>query len=420
MKTIVFLGTQKSGSSREAIRAAERLGYYTVLFTDRSNHLVQRTQFPDVHLMRLCDLNNIEELKNNIERLQLRALEISAIISFIDPYCHTACLLAEKFGINRFSTQAISNMHDKIISRQIISQTPYSPRFMVLTGYSLSTSFQGKFNLRFPFIMKSPNSTGSKDVFMVNNYRDFEYCLKKLPDKYPQMPILAEEYLDGPQYLAEVIVYKQKVHIIAIFNQEITHNQRFIITGYNLIIDPPEKFSETLRETVECIVKAHGMESGACHLELRYVKDQWKLVEINPRISGGGMNRLIEIGLGINLVEETLKMALGQEPNLQPGLKQHVFAQYVIISKAGILEKVTGKKKASQCPGVRVVYVKPTKGSLLTPPLSMGHRYAYVIATGKNEETARDNAKHAASQIQFWLLNSKSDAQISYIKILNL
>lgn len=115
------------------------------------------------------------------------------------------------------------------------------------------------------------------------------------------------------------------------------------------------------------------------------------------------MNKLIEIGLGLNLVEETLKLALGQEPNLQPKHKQHVFAQYVILSETGILEKITGKRKASLCAGVQEVYVKPRQGTLLTPPLSMGHRYAYVIATGDSEQSARENAKFAASQIQFYL-----------------
>lgn len=51
MKTIIFIGTQKSGSSREAISTAEQLGYYTVLLTDRQSYMEQRTEFPDVHHM---------------------------------------------------------------------------------------------------------------------------------------------------------------------------------------------------------------------------------------------------------------------------------------------------------------------------------------------------------------------------------
>lgn len=422
MKAIVFIGTHKSGSSREALKAAERLGYYTVLFTERPNFINNRPSFPEVHLMKLCDLNNLEEIKQHIRLLILKGIKICAIVSFIDPYCYTACLLAEEFGVNRFSTQAINTMQDKILSRQVLSASPYNPSFTILKDkQALHSSSVPKLNESFPLILKLPHSTSSKDVFKVNNHKQLKIYMKKISQKSSE-PILAEEFLDGPQYLVEVLVHQKKVHIAAIIKQEITHKKRFIVTGYNLLIDPPADFYNDLKKAVESIIFTHGMESGACHLEMRHVwknkelpiskKDNdwrnlqnktWKVVEINPRISGSGMNRLIEIGLGFNLVEETLKMALGQEPNLSPRHKQNAFAQYVILSETGILEKITGRKKAYECPGVREVFLKPRKGTLLMPPLSMGHRYAYVIATGNSEESAIHNAKYAASQIKFWL-----------------
>ena len=48
--------------------------------------------------------------------------------------------------------------------------------------------------------------------------------------------------------------------------------------------------------------------NAACHLEFRYVYENWKLIEMNPRVSGGAMNRMIEEAFGINLVEETIKL----------------------------------------------------------------------------------------------------------------
>lgn len=407
MKTIVFIGTQKSGSSREAIKAAEGLGYYTVLFTNRKSFLIKRDEFHDVHLMKLCDFQNIVELKNHINELILKGHKISAIISFVDPHCYTASLLAEEFGVNHFSTQAIANMLNKIFSKQALSESPYSSRFKVLTDESLLT--QQEIEKDLPSIIKSPNSNGSKDVYKVSSYKDFNTFKTKLLKKYPIAPILYEEFLDGPQYLVEVLVYNNEIHIVAIVEQEITCCERFIVTGYNLIMNPEDGFYDKLSEAVTFIVKSHDLETGPCHLEMRYVNNQWKLIEINPRISGGGMNRLIEIGFGINLVEETLKVALGEKPNVLPRFKKYSFAQYVIISKTGILEKVTGKKRASRCSGVKEVYVKPRKGTLLTPPYSMGRRYAYVIATGDNEQQAKYNAKYAATQIKFWLSSSKKN-----------
>ena len=61
-------------------------------------------------------------------------------------------------------------------------------------------------------------------------------------------------------------------------------------------------------------IKDLGVTNAASHLEVRYVNGIWKLIEINPRISGGAMNRMIEEAFGINLVEETIKLYLGDEP----------------------------------------------------------------------------------------------------------
>lgn len=401
MKTIIFIGTQKSGSSREAIKAAEGLGYFTVLLTSSTAFINNREEFPDVHLMKLCNLSNIDEIRKTINDIQLKSLSVAAIVSFVDPYCETACLLADELGINYFSTEAISNMLNKIRSREILSNTCYVPYYTTL-GESSSIDRHTIEN-HLPIIIKAPNSTGSKDVFKVNSYKEFKNYKNKLFRKYPDDPILIEEFLDGPQYLVETVVYHGKLHIIAIFQQEITFTGRFIVTGYNLVLDPIEEFLTKLTTAVQDIVKAHGLTHGSCHLELRYIRDNWKLIEINPRISGGAMNKLIETGLGINLVEQILKMALDCKPNLEPKFKKHAFCQHIIVSDTGILEKVTGRNKALKSKGVQCVYIKPKRGAYLTPPQSMGNRYAYVIATGDTEEEARDNAKQAAALIKFSL-----------------
>ena len=89
------------------------------------------------------------------------------------------------------------------------------------------------------------------------------------------------------------------------------------------------------------------MKNGACHLEMRLVNGAWKLIEINPRISGGAMNRIIEVGYGINLVEETIQLMLGNEPCLTKKHHKYVYAHYLTVDSEGILIKVTGRKIAA-------------------------------------------------------------------------
>ena len=67
MKTIVFIGSNKSGSSYEAIKAADSMQYYTVLLTDRRSFVDKTEGFQYVHSIRYCNLNNIDEIRNIID-----------------------------------------------------------------------------------------------------------------------------------------------------------------------------------------------------------------------------------------------------------------------------------------------------------------------------------------------------------------
>ena len=407
MKTIVFIGANKSGSSYEAIKASEELHYYTVLLTDRKTFYDKRMDFPHVHSMRLCNLEDINDIRGAIDRINQDRFTISAIVSFIDPHCHTAAVLSREFGLKSFTAEAIKCMLDKAKSREVLRETTYAPPFRVI-GDDMSLA---ETELELPVVLKAPQSSASKDVHVARTAGQYREAFGQIRERYPNGPILVEQYIPGDQYLVETLTVKGKVHIAAVIRQEIMFAGRFIVTGYQVMVDDSGAFFQRLKQAVREIVRRHGMRDGPCHLELRHVGGAWKLIEANPRISGGAMNGLIETAYGVNLARETLRSALGQTPDLKRRHKKEAFLQYVVVPGGGVLSKVTGKSLAQSSPGVAEVYVKPKKGSVLTPPASMGHRYAYVIATGAFAEEARTNAKAGAAKIKFHLRAKGAGAQ---------
>ena len=402
MQTIVFIETNKSGSSREAIKAADRLGYFTVLFTNKQRFIHQRTEFPEVHQMILVELFNYDELKKNLSKLQQQGKQIKGIFSFVHSYVHVAAALAEEFCSSIVSTDSILKMENKVLTRDLLKGHPNSPHFALYNpdDYNLEY-FIDQAKDYFPLIVKCPTSAGSRDVLVANNENQLRVAMQELLKKNEQ--ILVEEYLIGPQYLIEVLVHNGKVHIVAIIEQQITFFQRFIVTGYCLLPDVNQRLYTSIHKTVCSILKAFQMKNGACHLEMRLVNGAWKLIEINPRISGGAMNRIIEVGYGINLVEETLQLMLGNEPCLTRKHSKYVYAHYLTVDSRGKINKVTGKALASQIPGVEEVYIKPRKGQIVRPPLSMGDRCGYILASSDVKLEAKRIAMSAASQIHFYL-----------------
>ncbi len=82
------------------------------------------------------------------------------------------------------------------------------------------------------------------------------------------------------------------------------------------------------------------MQNGDCHLELRRINNNWKLI------------------------------------------------------------RVTGRNRSSKHPGVEKVYIKTKKGTILRPPTSMGHRCGYIISSYLKKE-AKKFALEAAKEISF-------------------
>ncbi|NYF25050.1 ATP-grasp domain-containing protein [Sporosarcina sp. JAI121] len=402
MKTIIFIGSNKSGSSREAIKAAERLGFFTVLLTDREIFLENRLDFPDVHQMTLMEISDYDLLKGNIKEIQEQGKIVGAIVSFIDPFVHVAAKLSKEFGLASVSPDPLVMMEDKVLTRELLKDLPVSPYFTRYEKNDSLIDFIDKQRGLYPLIVKTPVSSGSKDVLFVEDERQLAQSINTLVKKGSN-EILIEEYLDGPQYLIEACVYNGKVHIVAVIEQEITFFNHFIVTGYCLLGDMDRVFYNKIYETVCLVLDRFKLKNGSCHIEMRLINHEWKLIEINPRISGGGMNRMIETAFGINLVEETIKIFLGQEPNLERKFNRFVYAHYLTSDSTGTLIKVTGKNRCSRLPGIEEVFIKPKKGKILHPPLSMGDRYGYVLASSDNKEEAMSIAKEAAKEIRFYI-----------------
>lgn len=400
MKVICFIETAKYGSSYEAIKIASKSGYQTILFTARKSFLREKSRFPDIS--QIIHLNQLTEsvIRNELTHLQQSSKKIKAIISFIDPFVSMAARLMNDFCSSTISAAALEVMEDKVATRMMLLENNANPKFHVIFPFDKPTNYS---QLDYPLILKSANSTASRDVYIVRNRIEIERTLFQLNTLYPEKKLLLEEYLEGPQYVVEVLVHDGDVNIVAIIKQHITKRKKFIITGYEVHFELEKGLFRKLKAVITSIIKTFDAKTVACHVEMRLVKGEWKLIEINPRLAGGAMNRIIEEALGIHLAEETIKLYMGKELNVIPRFKKEVYAHFITMSTVGRLLKVVGIEKAKDATNILEVYIKPRVGEIIMPAVSMGQRYGYVLATGNSAEEARYNAFRATREIKFYV-----------------
>ncbi|MGR3765506.1 ATP-grasp domain-containing protein [Rossellomorea sp. NS-SX7] len=393
---IIFIGTHRSGSSRDGIEAGKELGYSTILFTNNRRIIRERESFPEVDEIYEVNLKQEEAIRKEISSLQQKGKKIACIISFFDAHVSMSARLSNEFCGTDISLLPIADCMDKTTLRMKLAGKEYSADFIKLEPPFSKESVK---EIPYPLVLKSPVSNGSKDVLLIHDEEELAWGIKKLNRKKPPT-ILVEEYLEGPQYLIEVVVKEGKPVTSVIVKQEINYQERFIVTGYS--VSSVYQYPELVQKVKE-IVTDLGFVNGSCHLEMRLVNHQWKLIEINPRISGGAMNKMIREAFGLSIVEETLRVYLRKPNNIGRKWEKHIYTYYMTVNKVGKLLKVTGTEKAEEHEGIIEVYIKPKNGKVLRPPTSMGHRYGYIMASGESVEESEKHAKNASKDIQFYL-----------------
>ncbi|WP_419888644.1 ATP-grasp domain-containing protein [Neobacillus niacini] len=403
MNSIVFLGTNKTGSSYEGIKAAKRLGYETILLTNRTIFVEEREDYQEIDDVRLLNMSDTDEILSAITDIIEEGKKIVCFISFLDEYIYLAALLTNSLCHTLLTLEPLELMTDKILTRRYLAGKDYNPFYQVLGSIENADYVMEELKDQFPLIIKSPQSNGSKDVILVENVWECMKGVKQLHRKNSKSKILVEEYLEGPQYLIEIVVYQSTIMVAAIVEQEVTKGERFIITGYSICPELHLEQLPGLKETVLSIIEDFQIRNGTCHLEMKLTNKGWKLIEINPRMAGGAMNRMIEEAFGYNLAEQTIRLFSGLEPDLRKKHNKAIYTHYLIVGTVGKLLKVSGCDSAKEQTGVVEVSMKAEYGQLVIPPRSMGQRYGYVIASADSKDRARECALNGAKQIQFYL-----------------
>ncbi|WP_197277477.1 ATP-grasp domain-containing protein [Bacillus sp. FJAT-27245] len=395
----MFIESTKYGTSKDAVKAGKKLGYSIHLISNRKSS----QEFPEADYVHLT-----KELKEDLLIVLIKEIrkvyDVKIIISFVDSYVYLAAKLHHFFCNQNISPHVINIMQNKVLTREFFQSKPYSPYYTIVKREDPINKVMYQIKHKYPLILKSPSSTGSKDVYLVNSETQMKNRIHFLRNRNSNEDLIIEEYLIGPQYLVEAIVHEGIIQIVAVIEQTITLHTKFIVTGYRIVPKAEDDIHSSISIFTKRVLNDLGMKNGNCHLEVRLVDGEWKIIEINPRMSGGAMNRLLYETYGFDYAEQILKLYMGEQPSIERKYERSVYLQYITVNSIGKLLSVSGVDQARGLPGVIEVLINAKEGQVLSPPLSMGHRYGIVIAKGESCDEAKANAMRASENITFELI----------------
>ena len=253
-------------------------------------------------------------------------------------------------------------------------------------------------------ILKPSRNSGSRGIAKVEkgiSKDQFVALYHRALDESRDHQVLIEQFIEGPEFSVEVIVWKGEPHVLAVTDKKTTEAPYFVELGHNQPSVYPVEIQQKLKDGAIAGCKALGLTNCAAHCELKIQNGEAYLMEIGARMGGDFIStELTHLSTGIDMVAATIDVVLGIEPDLKPKTKgQGVCIRY-FTPKAGLLKSVDGTENLKRS-FVYNAEIYHKVGDVIPEVRSSLDRSGHVIVTGETTEIAIGLADNLINQVKF-------------------
>ncbi|ESX66892.1 hypothetical protein X759_27265 [Mesorhizobium sp. LSHC420B00] len=372
------------GNGPRYVQAIQRLGLQPITLSAdpaRYDYLAAES----VEAIRV-DTDNLDALIDECSRLRA-TYDIAGITGFTDfdeSVYATVGKLCQHFHLPGPHPASIEQCCDKFTQRQLLAEGGVPiPAYRLATNAREVESSAAEIGL--PVILKPAAGSGSSGVRLCRNIDELaEHTTNLLCEKYlcqSSPRILVEEFAQGPFYSADIMGNQ----VVGIEAAEFDQLPNFVFR--ECIFPAPltdDEYKHIADVSLRCL-QALGLGWGPTNIELRWTARGPVVIEVNPRLPGGANPKLARLAYGVDLIDEHIKLVIGEECDLRRRQSNIAGARFLNPDRDGFLNWINGATRAAAIPGVAEVkiYVGPK-----TPIVRRGdHRdtIGHVIAASDSQ-----------------------------------
>lgn len=253
--------------------------------------------------------------------------------------------------------------------------------------------------LSYPCIMKPTDNAGSHGVVLANCFDDLlrEYEYSRESARHGK--VIIEEYLQGCEVSVEVMVVNGKVNILQITDKLTTGSPHFVEMGHSQPSRNPAATQQAISELAIKACQSVGINQGPAHVEMMVTNRGPVMIELGARMGGDNITtHLVPLSTGIDMVSSTIKVALGEQPDIEPMLHCGSAIRYFEVP-FGTIKSIEGMEEAKKIPGVKQLTFTKEVGEESTPIHCSNDRIGFVIAQGETAEDAVRACEEARNKI---------------------
>lgn len=256
-------------------------------------------------------------------------------------------------------------------------------------------------NAGYRCIIKPADNSGSRGIELLEDYeletieRAYEYSKQSSRSG----ELMVEEFMEGAEVSVETLSVNGECHVIQITDKLTTGAPYFVEMGHSQPSRHSDEMKDRIAEVAIAANHAIGIENGPSHTEIKVTKDGPKIVELGARLGGDNITTyLVPLSTGVNMVECCIKIALGEQPDIDYKYHKASAIRYFEV-EYGEIKAITGIDEAKKVPGVQQVFVVHDVGETMNGIKSSGDRAGFVIAQADNAQEAIDICNSALDRI---------------------
>ncbi|MEE0962061.1 MAG: ATP-grasp domain-containing protein [Bacteroidales bacterium] len=314
-KKILLLGG--SDAQLISIKKAKELGYYTVLCDFLSDNPGQYIA-DSFHLVSTTDKDAVLAVA--------KEEGVEGVVAYSsDPAAPTAAYVANAMGLHGMDYDIVRHFCEKHLFREFLIKN----NFNVPQSIEIKVPYDIKSidcsHLQFPLIVKPTDSSGSKGITVIENPSGFAEALEYAQKYSRNKTLIIEEFIvrDHPYVIeAEIFAINGKVVSWGIINSiRDPKSNPLLPSAYSYPLDITDERKSIVKNEVSRLVATTGKTSGAFNIEMIIDKhNRLFFLDAGPRNGGNMLPEFISMISGKDIVEATLRVAMGDIDNIDVDL----------------------------------------------------------------------------------------------------
>ena len=254
--------------------------------------------------------------------------------------------------------------------------------------------------LGLPILIKPSDGFGSQNIAVIRDENDLLPWINPLEDMLPSHVdyglgvkandrLLVERYMHG-QFVGCDMMSVNGRHVMLGLNEKLMFAPpSFAIKGG--CFKPYDPSMADLYAYAAHCLDAVGFDNGASHIEIMLTNSGTQLVEINGRLVGARIARLMGYALGYSVYEALIDLhSEGILPIDAVSPRRVAVSRWLTTSKQGILQDIDVPKVIDAA--IQEVSMLKRQGDAVGPAYENAQRLGYVMVVGANQQDADTKA----------------------------